>query len=129
MFTDHQLSTRPRTELKYQADHKTRRKYYKNEYVFWEICSNGNFMGKVGTTIQIFCATKLEVSVYVWNEIIQEVIELLIWRTFLIWSYIGLGLYLLFFGIGVDQVKGGKCPKIHRLVYHFPVVWCEIFPT
>lgn len=86
MFTEHPLSTRPRTELKYQADHKTRRKYYKNEYVFWEICSNGNFMGKLGTTIQIFCATKLEISVYVWNEIIQEVIELLIWRTFLIWG-------------------------------------------
>lgn len=86
MFTEHQLSTRPRTELKYQADHKTRRKYYKNEYVFWEICSNGHFMGKLGTTIQILCATKLEISVYVWNEIIQEVIELFIWRTFLIWG-------------------------------------------
>lgn len=33
--------------------------------------------------MQIFYVTKLEISVYIWNEITHEVIELLIQRTFL----------------------------------------------
>ena len=70
-------------------------------YAFWDICSDPDFKGKLGTTIQIFCATKLEISVYLWNEITQEVIELLIQKAFFIWPSVGLGLlYLLFFRIG-----------------------------
>ena len=54
----------------------------KQVYAFWDICSDHDFKGKLRTTIQIFCATKLEISVYFWNEIIQEVIELLIQKAF-----------------------------------------------
>ena len=74
----------------------------KQVYAFWDICSDHDFKGKLRTTIQIFCATKLEISVYFWNEIIQEVIELLIQKAFFFtWPSVGLGLlYLLFFRIG-----------------------------
>ena len=54
----------------------------KQVYAFWDICSDHDFKGKLRTAIQIFCATKLEISVYFWNEIIQEVIELLIQKAF-----------------------------------------------
>ena len=79
---------------------------------FREICSDHYFKGKLETTIQIFCATKLEISVYLWNEIIQEVIELLIQKAFSIWPRVGLGLYLLFFRIrGRPDGKEANGPK------------------
>ena len=79
---------------------------------FREICSDHDFKGKLETTIQIFCATKLEISVYLWNEIIQEVIELLIHKAFLIWPSVGLGLYLLFRTGGRPEGKEANGPKL-----------------
>lgn len=76
--------------------------------------------------MQIFCVTKLEISVYIWNEITQEVIELLIERTFLIYSTVGLGLCLIFYGTGLDQMERKQMPQNS---YHFPVVWYKIFLT
>lgn len=54
------------------------------------------------------------------------------WRTFSffkIYSNVRMGLCLKFSRIGLDQMERKQMPKAHRLIYHFPVVWYEIFLT
>lgn len=67
----------------------------------------------MGTPTQIFCVTKLEIYVYIWNEITYEVKGLLIQRGFFffIYSNVGLGLCLLISRIELDQMERKLMPK------------------